>query len=98
MDAALYERHASKSELRRVLAGCERWSGTSRARQVIDFADGLAESVLVVREGWRAGVHVLERDVVPQCPQDGIDVALHAGAEQLFQPRVPAQLGDVLFE
>jgi len=45
-DAALYERHASKSELRRVLAGCERWPGTSRARQVIDFADGLAESVL----------------------------------------------------
>jgi hypothetical protein len=45
-DAALYERHASKSELRRVLAGCERWPGTGRARQVIDFADGLAESVL----------------------------------------------------
>jgi hypothetical protein len=45
-DAALYERHASRSELRRVLAGCERWPGTSRARQVIDFADGLAESVL----------------------------------------------------
>jgi Transcriptional regulator, AbiEi antitoxin len=45
-DAALYERHASKSELRRVLAGCERWPGTCRARQVIDFADGLAESVL----------------------------------------------------
>ena len=45
-DAALYERHASKSELRRVLAGCKRWPGTSRARQVIDFADGLAESVL----------------------------------------------------
>jgi predicted transcriptional regulator of viral defense system len=45
-DAALYERHASKSELRRVLAGCERWPGTSRARQAIEFADGLAESVL----------------------------------------------------
>ena len=45
-DAALYERHASKSELRRVLAGCGRWPGTSRARRVIDFADGLAESVL----------------------------------------------------
>ncbi len=45
-DAALYERHASKSEFRRVLASCERWPGTSRARQVIDFADGLAESVL----------------------------------------------------
>ena len=45
-DAALYERQASKSELRRVLAGCERWPGTARARRVIDFADGLAESVL----------------------------------------------------
>jgi predicted transcriptional regulator of viral defense system len=45
-DAALYERRASKSEFRRVLAGCERWPGTSRARQVVDFADGLAESVL----------------------------------------------------
>ena len=45
-DAALYERHASKSELRRVLAGCERWPGAGRARQVVDFADGLAESVL----------------------------------------------------
>ncbi len=45
-DAALCERHASKSEFRRVLASCERWPGTSRARQVIDFADGLAESVL----------------------------------------------------
>jgi predicted transcriptional regulator of viral defense system len=41
-DAALYERHASKNELRRVLAGCGRWPGTSRVRQVIDFADGLA--------------------------------------------------------
>jgi predicted transcriptional regulator of viral defense system len=45
-DAALYERHASKTELRRVLTCCERWPGASRARQVVDFADGLAESVL----------------------------------------------------
>jgi hypothetical protein len=45
-DSALYERRTSKSELRRVLAGCERWPGTDRARQVIAFADGLAESVL----------------------------------------------------
>jgi hypothetical protein len=45
-DAALYDRQASGSELRRVLDGCERWPGTGRARQVIDFADGLAESVL----------------------------------------------------
>jgi predicted transcriptional regulator of viral defense system len=45
-DSALYERHTSKSELRRVLADCARWPGTSRARRVVDFADGLAESVL----------------------------------------------------
>lgn len=45
-DSALYERHASKSDLRRVLADCERWRGISRARHVADFADGLAESVL----------------------------------------------------
>lgn len=45
-DSALHERHASKTELRRVLASCSRWPGTSRAREVVDFADGLAESVL----------------------------------------------------
>jgi len=45
-DAALYERHASKGELRRVLGGCERWPGNGRARRVAEFADGLAESVL----------------------------------------------------
>lgn len=45
-DSALYERHASKTELRRVLARCARWPGISRARQVADFADGRAESVL----------------------------------------------------
>lgn len=44
--SVLYERHASKTELRRVLADCERWRGTGQARQVIDFASGLAESVL----------------------------------------------------
>jgi predicted transcriptional regulator of viral defense system len=45
-DSALRERHVSKTELRRVLAHCQRWPGASRAGQVIDFADGLAESVL----------------------------------------------------
>ena len=34
-----------------MLAGCERWPRTSRARQVIDFADGLAESVLEKEQG-----------------------------------------------
>jgi predicted transcriptional regulator of viral defense system len=45
-DSALQERHASKTELRRVLARCERWPGIGQARKVVDFADGLAESVL----------------------------------------------------
>lgn len=44
-DSALYERHASKTELRRVVARCDRWPGVSRARDVVDFANGLAESV-----------------------------------------------------
>lgn len=45
-DSALYERHASKTELRRVLLRCDRWPGISQARRVVAFADGLAESVL----------------------------------------------------
>ena len=45
-DSALYERHTSKTELRRVLAGCDRWPGISRARQIVEFASGLAESAL----------------------------------------------------
>lgn len=43
-DSALYERHASKTELRHVLGRCDRWPGISRARHVVDFASGLAES------------------------------------------------------
>lgn len=45
-DSALRERRASKAELRRVLASCERWPGISRAREVTDFASPSAESVL----------------------------------------------------
>jgi hypothetical protein len=45
-DSALRERHTSKTELRRVLARCERWPGISRAREVVDFATGVAESAL----------------------------------------------------
>lgn len=45
-DSALHARYASKADLRRVLAYCERWPGISRARQVADFASPLAESVL----------------------------------------------------
>ena len=43
-DSALYERHTSKTELRRVLLRCDRWPGISRARRVVDFANRLAES------------------------------------------------------
>jgi predicted transcriptional regulator of viral defense system len=43
-DSALYERHTSKAELRRVLLRCDRWPGISRARRVVDFANRLAES------------------------------------------------------
>ena len=45
-DSALQQRHTSRTELRRVLARCERWPGTGQARKAVDFADGLAESVL----------------------------------------------------
>jgi Protein of unknown function (DUF559) len=45
-DSALYERHTSKTELRRVLASCAQWPGTAAAKAVVDFASGLAESVL----------------------------------------------------
>ena len=45
-DSALHQRHASKTDLRRVLAFCEHWRGIDQARQVVAFADTLAESVL----------------------------------------------------
>jgi hypothetical protein len=45
-DSALRERHASKTEIRRVLASCERWPGVAQARDVADFASASAESVL----------------------------------------------------
>lgn len=45
-DSALHQRLASKKELRQVLAECRGWPGTSRAARVIEFADGLSESVL----------------------------------------------------
>lgn len=45
-DSALRERHTSKADLRRVLARCERWPGISQAREVVGFANPLAESVL----------------------------------------------------
>lgn len=45
-DSALHQRWTSKTELRRVLASCDRWPGVANARAVVDFADALAESVL----------------------------------------------------
>lgn len=44
-DSALYERYTSKAELRRVLASCVHWPGIARVNDVVEFADGLAESV-----------------------------------------------------
>jgi Transcriptional regulator, AbiEi antitoxin len=45
-DSALHQHLASKKELRDVLAYCRQWPGAVQAAKVIDFADGLAESVL----------------------------------------------------
>jgi predicted transcriptional regulator of viral defense system len=45
-DSALHQRHASKTDLRRVLTRCARWPGVEQARRVVSFADTLAESVL----------------------------------------------------
>ena len=45
-DSALHQRLTSKQELRDVLAACRRWPGASRAAQVVEFADRLAESPL----------------------------------------------------
>jgi hypothetical protein len=44
-DSALHQRWTSKTELRRVLAGCNRWPGVADARIVVEFANGLSESV-----------------------------------------------------
>lgn len=45
-DSALHQHLTSKNELRAMLTACARWPGVSRAAQVVEFADGLAESVL----------------------------------------------------
>jgi predicted transcriptional regulator of viral defense system len=45
-DSALHQHLASKRELSQVLAYCRQWPGAQKAARVIDFADGLAESVL----------------------------------------------------
>ena len=45
-DSALQQKLTSKKALRAVLAECPRWPGSQQAKEVVDFADGLAESVL----------------------------------------------------
>jgi hypothetical protein len=45
-DSALYQRLTSKTEIRRVLERCGHWPGLGHARNAIDFANPLAESVL----------------------------------------------------
>lgn len=45
-DSALHERYTSKTDLRRVLASCTQWRGTTTASRVVNFASGLAESPL----------------------------------------------------
>jgi len=43
-DSALYERHTSKAELRRTISRSAGWPGLNQAREVVEFANGLAES------------------------------------------------------
>jgi hypothetical protein len=45
-DSALHQLRTSKKELRAVLAACRQWPGSLRAAEVVEFADGLAESAL----------------------------------------------------
>jgi hypothetical protein len=43
-DSALHQKKTTKDELRAVIAVMTRWPGIGRARDVVDFADGRAES------------------------------------------------------
>jgi predicted transcriptional regulator of viral defense system len=43
-DSALHSAKTTKEELRAVIEDCHRWPGIERARKVIEFADGRAES------------------------------------------------------
>jgi Protein of unknown function (DUF559) len=45
-DSALRARLTRKKELRAVVADCRRWPGIARAREVVEFANGLSESAL----------------------------------------------------
>jgi hypothetical protein len=43
-DSALHGKWTTKGELYAIIEACPRWPGIGRARQVVDFSDGLAES------------------------------------------------------
>jgi hypothetical protein len=73
-DSALHQHLTSKSELRAVLADCRRWPGAVRAAEVIEFADGLAESVL--ESLGRAAF----RDLGLPAPELQVDIADDDGA------------------
>lgn len=45
-DSALHQGLVTMAELESVLADCSQWRGLKRAKEVVAFADGLAESVL----------------------------------------------------
>jgi Protein of unknown function (DUF559) len=45
-DSALQQKLTSKKDLARVIGACERWPGLRRAADVVEFADGGAESPL----------------------------------------------------
>jgi very-short-patch-repair endonuclease len=69
-DSALHQRLASKKDLLRVLADCERSRGKRMAEQVVAFADKLAESPLesIARVAMRdCGLPQPELQVVVQC-------------------------------
>lgn len=57
-DASLYLEVTTKDELLAVLDSCRRWPGVNRAREVVAFADGRAESPLESRSRVRL-VHEL---------------------------------------
>ncbi len=56
-DSALHDKKASEAELMAVAAGCTRWPGIGRARQVIEFSDGRSESPFesIARVAFRDG-------------------------------------------
>jgi len=45
-DSALHQRLVTKADLLAEIADCPRWRGIRRAAEVVEFADGLAESPL----------------------------------------------------